>query len=162
MSCPCQSNLEYQNCCEPFHKKTQFPDTAEKLMRARYSAFAKQEIDFIADTHMPGTSDFDKEEARQWSESSEWPGLEIVKTENGLASDESGIVEFKAQYIDENKKEVIHHEISSFKKSDGKWFYQAGQIVGTAPLKRATPKVGRNEPCPCGSGKKYKKCCGSL
>ena len=25
---------------------------------------------------------------------------------------------------------------------------------------RAPPKVGRNEPCPCGSGKKYKKCCG--
>ena len=29
------------------------------------------------------------------------------------------------------------------------------------PLVRATPKVGRNEPCPCGSGKKYKKCCGA-
>lgn len=28
-------------------------------------------------------------------------------------------------------------------------------------LNRATPKVGRNEPCPCGSGKKYKKCCGA-
>ncbi|MBW6502633.1 MAG: SEC-C domain-containing protein, partial [Bacteroidales bacterium] len=25
---------------------------------------------------------------------------------------------------------------------------------------RATPKIGRNDPCPCGSGKKYKKCCG--
>ena len=28
-------------------------------------------------------------------------------------------------------------------------------------ISRATPKVGRNEPCPCGSGKKYKKCCGA-
>jgi len=28
------------------------------------------------------------------------------------------------------------------------------------PFKRELPKVGRNEPCPCGSGKKYKKCCG--
>jgi len=28
------------------------------------------------------------------------------------------------------------------------------------PVKRETRKVGRNEPCPCGSGKKYKKCCG--
>ena len=27
-------------------------------------------------------------------------------------------------------------------------------------VKRETPKVGRNDPCPCGSGKKYKKCCG--
>ena len=27
-------------------------------------------------------------------------------------------------------------------------------------VKRTVPKVGRNEPCPCGSGKKYKQCCG--
>jgi preprotein translocase subunit SecA len=27
-------------------------------------------------------------------------------------------------------------------------------------VERPTPKTGRNEPCPCGSGKKYKKCCG--
>lgn len=31
---------------------------------------------------------------------------------------------------------------------------------GAAPARRKTPKVGRNEPCPCGSGKKYKHCCG--
>lgn len=30
----------------------------------------------------------------------------------------------------------------------------------TEPIKRKTPKVGRNDPCSCGSGKKYKKCCG--
>jgi preprotein translocase subunit SecA len=30
----------------------------------------------------------------------------------------------------------------------------------TMPIKREVPKVGRNEPCPCGSGKKYKNCCG--
>ncbi|MBQ9366615.1 MAG: DUF1186 domain-containing protein [Victivallales bacterium] len=28
------------------------------------------------------------------------------------------------------------------------------------PIVRTTPKIGRNDPCPCGSGKKYKKCCG--
>jgi preprotein translocase subunit SecA len=32
----------------------------------------------------------------------------------------------------------------------------------TIPLKREVPKVGRNEPCPCGSGKKYKACCGRM
>ena len=31
----------------------------------------------------------------------------------------------------------------------------------SSPISRATPKIGRNEPCPCGSGKKYKKCCGA-
>jgi preprotein translocase subunit SecA len=28
------------------------------------------------------------------------------------------------------------------------------------PIRKTAPKIGRNEPCPCGSGKKYKKCCG--
>jgi len=30
-----------------------------------------------------------------------------------------------------------------------------------APIRRKEKKVGRNDPCPCGSGKKYKKCCGA-
>jgi preprotein translocase subunit SecA len=29
-----------------------------------------------------------------------------------------------------------------------------------APAVRAAPKIGRNDPCPCGSGRKHKKCCG--
>ena len=33
---------------------------------------------------------------------------------------------------------------------------------GTATIRRETPKVGRNDPCPCGSGKKFKQCCGAL
>jgi preprotein translocase subunit SecA len=36
----------------------------------------------------------------------------------------------------------------------------AGEGPTTAPIKRDRPKVGRNDPCPCGSGKKYKKCHG--
>jgi len=36
----------------------------------------------------------------------------------------------------------------------------AGEISIDLPVKRSLPKVGRNEPCPCGSGKKYKNCCG--
>jgi hypothetical protein len=35
-----------------------------------------------------------------------------------------------------------------------------GSTGPVAPIRRKTPKVGRNEPCPCGSGKKYKKCHG--
>jgi len=35
-----------------------------------------------------------------------------------------------------------------------------GPVEVTEPY-RAPPKVGRNQPCPCGSGKKYKKCCGA-
>ena len=37
----------------------------------------------------------------------------------------------------------------------------AAEPTKQAPVQRQTPKVGRNDPCPCGSGKKYKKCCGA-
>ncbi|MCC6265918.1 MAG: preprotein translocase subunit SecA [Bryobacterales bacterium] len=37
----------------------------------------------------------------------------------------------------------------------------AGESSGPQSVKRSEPKVGRNDPCPCGSGKKYKKCCGA-
>jgi preprotein translocase subunit SecA len=36
-----------------------------------------------------------------------------------------------------------------------------GETVRAKPIVREAPKVGRNDPCPCGSGKKYKKCCGA-
>jgi SEC-C motif-containing protein len=52
-----------------------------------------------------------------------------------------------------------HHERSEFKKRDGQWYFMDGKLV-QEPV-RAADKVGRNDPCPCGSGKKYKKCCGA-
>ncbi len=157
--CPCQSEKEYEACCGQYHEGKN-PETAEKLMRARYSAFCKNKIDFIADSHKPGTVDFNKEEAKQWATTSTWKGLEIVNTKGGEADDKTGIVEFKAKYSDKEDNDIIHHEVSDFVKIEDKWFYSDGKIVGAGPLKRATPKVGRNEPCPCGSGKKFKKCCG--
>lgn len=158
--CPCGSGKSYVECCEVFHKGENAP-TAQKLMRARYSAFAKHNIKYIAQTHIPGTEDFDESEAQDWATSSTWKKLEVVKTSQGEKEHGEGVVEFKAYYADKDGNDFCHHEISDFKKIDEKWFYVDGQIVGTGPLKRATPKVGRNEPCPCGSGKKFKKCCGA-
>ncbi|MBS4095807.1 MAG: SEC-C domain-containing protein [Sulfuricella sp.] len=34
-------------------------------------------------------------------------------------------------------------------------------LKSSEPVRREAPKVGRNDPCPCGSGKKFKQCCGS-
>ncbi len=161
-NCPCNSEKEYSQCCEPFHKEVATPKTAEILMRARYSAFVKEEIDFIASTHIPGTKDFDLDEARQWAKTSTWKGLEIVKAEKGGETQTEGIVEFKAKYSDNTDKDYLHHELATFKKIKDKWYFEQGQIVGTGPITRATPKVGRNDPCTCGSGKKYKKCCGAV
>lgn len=160
-TCACGSELEYNKCCGVFHKGDQKPKTAEALMRARYSAFVNNEIEFIASTHVPGTKDFDIDEAREWATTSSWKGLEIIRTTKGLESHSEGIVEFKALYSDKDEKDYLHHEVASFKKINDQWYFDSGQIVGTGPIKRATPKVGRNDPCSCGSGKKYKKCCGA-
>lgn len=160
-SCPCGSQIEYSECCAQLHQGNKTAEKAVELMKARYSAFVKEEIDFIDSTHVPGTVDFNREEAAEWAKNSIWKKLEIVKTENGEPSDDNGIVEFKAFYDDQKGNQYIHHEIAKFKKMDGKWFYEDGEIPDTTPFTRATPKVGRNEPCPCGSGKKFKKCCGA-
>ena len=46
-----------------------------------------------------------------------------------------------------------------FRKEGDEWFYVEGNVYAKQPVRRETPKIGRNDPCPCGSGKKYKKCC---
>ncbi len=91
-----------------------------------------------------------------------WCGLEIVRTEKGQEEDDQGLVEFKARALSEQTM-VELHEVSRFVKEDGQWLYVAGDIreEGTEKKAGATKKVGRNSPCPCGSGKKFKKCCGS-
>jgi SEC-C motif-containing protein len=160
-SCPCGQQKTYETCCQKYHDGSAIPETAEKLMRARYAAFAKNQIDFIGSTHIPGTKDFDIDEARQWATNSHWKGLEILSTDQGTQAHQTGTVEFRALYSDQENKDYLHHEISTFKKLDGKWYYEDGQIVGTGPIQRSTPKVGRNEPCTCGSEKKFKKCCGA-
>lgn len=158
--CPCGSGSDYAQCCEPFIKGDDNARTAEQLMRSRYSAYVKAEIDYISQTTDPdNASDFDPESAREWAENSVWNGLEIVSTHMGGENDEFGKVEFIANYVQEGV-ENRHHEMSDFRKIDGKWYFTDGEAVAPKPVKRDKPKVGRNEPCPCGSGKKYKKCCG--
>ncbi|MGL5918409.1 MAG: YchJ family protein [Cetobacterium sp.] len=131
--------------------------TAEELMRARYTAFETGNIEFIVDTHHPETKvEMDVEETKRWALESEWVSLEIISTEAGTENDSEGIVEFKVLYK-ENGKDIIHHEKSRFLKVDGKWLY-----YGWLPLQGTIvkeEKIGRNDPCICGSGKKYKKCC---
>jgi len=77
--------------------------------------------------------------------------LLIIAREKGESSDSEGVVEFAADYQGGQL-----HERSRFLKEEGKWFYLNGDIL--PPVTAA--KVGRNDPCPCGSGKKFKKCCG--
>ena len=159
-SCPCGTGLSYAQCCEPFHLEKVIPDTAVKLMRSRYSAYVTHQIAYIEKTSDPRYRDsFDPESALAWAKESKWQGLEIVATRDGNPGDASGEVEFKASY-QRDGKDVVHHEVSlfSFFKNEGRWFYTDGKEI-LAPI-RNEAKPGRNDPCSCGSGKKFKKCCG--
>jgi len=128
-------------------------------MRSRYSAYAKHEVDHIVATCVrDGSRDIDVEQTRRWSEKSQWLGLKIVSSEKGNPSDTEGTVEFIASYVMDGLKDE-HRERAKFVKKDGDWLYDDGEIVPTT-IVRSGPKVGRNDPCSCGSGKKYKHCCG--
>lgn len=157
--CPCGSGKDFSVCCEPYIKGQSVPDTAEQLMRSRYSAYATVNVEYLHDSlHPDHQSDHDINAARKWASDSDWLGLEIVSTSGGGKEDDKGVVEFKATYREKGKVRTLH-EISQFQKVDGKWTYVDGQMPKPETI-RIDKKVGRNDPCPCGSGKKFKKCCG--
>jgi len=158
-TCPCGSGASYESCCGPYISGKAKAPTAEALMRSRYSAYVMHAIGYIVDTCVDkGGDSINVEETKRWSEDSEWKGLKILRVEKGGVSDSEGVVEFIASYVMDGRLEN-HHEISAFKKADGAWLFENGQTI-TETITRVAPKVGRNDPCPCGSGKKYKQCCG--
>lgn len=158
--CPCGSQLPYAQCCEPLINGVKPAETAEQLMRSRYTAFTRAAVSYLIDTvHPDKRSQHDEKTTRKWAEKAQWHSLEILSTEKGCAQDTEGVVEFVALYT-EKQKRVKHHEIAQFKKEGARWFFVDGQPPAITPHLRTTPKIGRNDPCPCGSGKKYKKCCG--
>jgi len=150
----------YQDCCEPLLAGSRKAETAEELLRARYSAHVKLEMDFVKDTtHPDQVSRYEPATAKSWAEKSEWDRLEVVDVEDGGPEDETANIEFVAHFRQKDKLKT-HHELAHFKRYEGEWFFYDGQGVVPKQVVRQQPKVGRNEPCPCGSGKKYKKCCG--
>ena len=159
-ACPCGSELSYVECCEPLIKGVKAAVTPEQLMRARYSAYVKAEIDYLsASLHPDHRKDFDPKSTRAWAEGSQWHKLEIIGTKDGGSDDVTGEVEFIATFTQKGEM-MKHHELASFAKEEGKWYFVDGKAVTPQQYVRSAPKVGRNDPCMCGSGKKFKKCCG--
>ncbi|MDR2393897.1 MAG: YchJ family protein [Treponema sp.] len=159
--CPCGSGLSYDACCEPYILGLKRPTTAEALMRSRYTAYVEHSIIYILDTCSKDSKDaIDVKQTRDWSEKSQWLGLKILSCTQGGPEDTEGLVEFEATYERDGFKD-IHHEKARFKKQEDRWFYTEGEIVPKTII-RSTPKIGRNEACPCGSRKKYKHCCGAV
>ena len=165
--CPCRvldsKKLNFDDCCGPILKGSVKAPTAEAMMRSRYTAYVVKNVDYIDQTQINQKHEvFNKEEALKWAESSDWMGLEIKETKKGKPEDDMGVVEFIAHYKDKaSGTELRHHETSSFQKENDGWKFKEGNVHGAQPVKRVEPKIGRNDPCHCGSGKKFKKCHGA-
>jgi SEC-C motif-containing protein len=150
MPCPCGSGADEAACCGRYHAGERAP-TAEALMRSRYTAYVRGAIDYLVATHDPRTrGTVDVAAIAAWSRDTIWRGLEIVATERGGTGDETGSVEFIASGTTRGAP-FRQHERSRFRRVDGAWLYVDGKVG--AP--------GRNDPCPCGSGLKFKRCHGA-
>ena len=160
MDCPCGSGRTFEDCCQPVITGEAPATTAEALMRARYSAYVTEEIDFLLESlHPDHRDDHDADAVRRWAEQSHWHGLQVLATEAGGPEDDTGQVEFACEYT-MGAEDHVHHEVGRFARHQGRWYFVEGDAVRPQPYRREEPKVGRNDPCPCGSGKKFKKCCG--
>ena len=128
-------------------------------MRSRYSAYVFKELDYLKESLAPeALNGHDDDSVKQWADNAEWLGLEIHDKWAGEEGDDAGIVEFSAKYAMDGEEQT-HRERAEFKMFGEHWRYVDGHMVSGPPV-RKEKKIGRNEPCPCGSGKKYKKCCG--
>lgn len=154
--CPCGSGRDLDACCGPIIAGTPAP-TPEALMRSRYTAFVRGRLEHVDRTHAPEIrDDFNRAEAERSARECEWQGLEV---KNATETGDEGTVEFVARFK-RGGQEIVQHERASFCRRDGRWFYLSGKI-NPGPPQRHFTKIGRNDPCTCGSGKKYKKCCGA-
>lgn len=123
-------------------------------MRSRYTAyFLGGQGAYLLKTWFPVTaSGVTAEELSQ--RTLQWQGLDILSASQDA---DSGQVEFIARYQDAEGKPGQLHEKSVFQRVAGRWFYVGGEVSNQAGQ---SASVGRNEPCPCGSNRKYKHCCG--
>lgn len=154
--CPCGSGRAFGQCCEPLLKQERKAATAEELMRSRFTAHVVRDFRHLHRTYLgtasrPFVEDADAEGEVTWTRL-------VVHAPEPESRPDRAFVDFTAYYIEDGAEHPLH-EKSEFNRMDGTWFYSRAVRTGPAPAK-AAPKVGRNDPCPCGSGKKYKHCCG--
>jgi SEC-C motif-containing protein len=155
--CPCGSGKAFSACCAPILAGAA-ATSPEAMMRSRYSAYVLCDVPHLERSLAPESRhDFDPAATEHWAKSVEWRGLQILSTFVTGADQDRGQVEFVAKFLQDGALQTFH-ERGRFRRHDGSWVYVDGDMI-RAPVVRATPKLGRNEPCPCGSGKKYKHCC---
>jgi SEC-C motif domain protein len=123
--CPCQSGLDYAECCGPAHRGERAPSTAEALMRSRYSAYATGEADYLLDTWDSAT----RPRELTLVQGRRWVGLEILGKTGGGLGETTATVEFAAHWRDaaepgENSgRRGVQRENSRFQRDGQRWFY---------------------------------------
>ncbi|MCV3767894.1 YchJ family protein [Rhizobium sp. TRM95796] len=158
IACPCGSGRFEISCCDPYLAGKPAP-TAESLMRSRYTAFTRGDLDHIERTCAgEARLAFHRASLALSIAKTEWLGLTIEDVRAGGEEDEKGTVRFTVRYR-EGGRLFSQTETSEFQRLADGWRYMRGD-VGRASQPAATAS-GRNNPCPCGSGKKFKKCCGA-
>ena len=150
--CHCQSGRFFVDCCGPLLAGSCPAPTAEALMRSRYTANVLKKTTYLLNSWhwstRPPSIDADTIPV--------WCGLSVLAAKQGQQGDHSGMVEFRALYRRGTGLGVLH-ERSRFVFENGCWFYVDGHLLDSGA--QLSGKTGRNAPCPCGSGKKQKKCC---
>ncbi|OIP99854.1 MAG: hypothetical protein AUK35_05790 [Zetaproteobacteria bacterium CG2_30_46_52] len=147
--CPCGSVYPYAQCCGQYHQGITAP-TAEKLMRSRFSAYVLGLTDYILRSWHPS---FRPSQSDMGGMQLKWIHLDILGHQSGQIDDDTGEVTFAAFYVAGGKCKKLQ-ETSRFEQINGQWLYRDGDCT--------VAEIGRNEPCPCGSHKKFKRCCAVL
>lgn len=158
--CPCGSTFTYTNCCQPLHENTAIADTAERLMRSRYCAFVLQKVDYIIATTVPNQQALlDKQAISDWAKTTDWAGLDVINV-NPKVDKNHASVEFNAYFNaleNGESQKRYHYELSFFVKinqqNQARWYF----LDPTVSL-----NISQKQPCICGSGEKFKRCCGKF
>jgi SEC-C motif-containing protein len=126
MSCYCGVGDSFEKCCKPLHEGKLSAETAEQMMRSRFSAFCVRNLDYVKRTTDPQLfTEIDWNANEEWMNSVDFFKLEIVRAEE---SGNKATIEFKAHFK-VHEKVSVHHEISKFRKSHGEWFFRDGRTV---------------------------------
>jgi len=125
--CPCESKRTYDQCCEPYLLGRKQPETAETLMRSRFTAYALARADYLVATTAAGEREkLDLDELGRYCRAVKCISLRVLSTQAGKAGDETGVVTFHAKLLI-NGKRMLHREVSRFVREEGRWAYLDGE-----------------------------------
>lgn len=145
--CPCGSGQTLANCCGPWLDGAPAP-TPEALMRSRYTAFVLENEAYLRASWHPQTCP----QGTLLAQGTRWTGLKVLSSS---ADGDQGQVQFEATFREAGDNHWYQlQETSRFVRENGDWLYCEGDA------RWQTLRPGRNDDCPCGSGRKFKKCCG--